>query len=556
MAQVDVAGFASDLESLAAMLESRDMPGLLSKRLEVPAGVVGLVRSAEGGESVLTAGQEATGSFRATLVKPGERALSFQLEGLKNKNGHATSAGVEVSVVLPERLIDLKTFEGELFSGAKNGSRLLNIADLKSYLLPHVRSGMRAFVAGRSAEDLLVQDPRQALEDALREALKGATFAAGLELASVNHPSFYCEAFEHLRRERAHAAVEQEAIEREERMLSLRARLERNERLKRHEVEAFAKALEYEGVKKELSLKQDLVRRRRDEKLEEFERVQEKVGNDDLKALVLLLEDDQMKAKLLEQLIEREMSEDQIRAKRLTDLERRLEQKFETFQRDMDAVAGKRRERLAKGGRKTRRVIVVMGKQALAYDPTTNVRPESPKETYDFSTGPLGYIRSESHSHASGAPHVLLGAQQGVYAVPVGGRARDARTYMYPSPPRGQGGINAVCSFDGWLYATHSELGLHRWDLDRIVRPESMFAHITDSNESTRGVTVSPDGKLYFASGDAIYRADLVQADPSLVGFRGAGDAITAFVTSDDELFAGTRAGRVLRWSFSDPGSP
>jgi hypothetical protein len=90
-----------------------------------------------------------------------------------------------------------------------------------------------------------------------------------------------------------------------------------------------------------------------------------------------------------------------------------------------------------------------------------------------------------------------------------------------------------------------------------IARPEVLYPEVTARNDSTRGATIRPDGKLFFASGPDLYRADLVRPDAALTAFRGMGeDAITSFLATGDELFAGTRSGRVLRWSQSDPGTP
>src|SRR5205085_7972585 len=56
--------------------------------------------------------------------------------------------------------------------------------------------------------------------------------------------------------------------------------------------------------------------------------------------------------------------------------------------------------------------------------------------------------------------------------------------------------------------------------------------------------------------GADVFRTDLLRPDVDLVAYRGRDDPITTFIASRDELFAGTRGGRILRWSLSDPASP
>ncbi|MFC1706421.1 hypothetical protein ACFL59_06290, partial [Planctomycetota bacterium] len=401
-----------------------------------------------------------------------------------------------------------------------------------------------------TAEQLLNEDPRSELHGHMNEELKAPTFSAGLELLEVRHPSFYCEEFERLRRARLEAVEREEEIRRSERLQDL------NEHLKRQEVEEFAKVLHYEGILKELSLKEEVDRARKEKELSRLEAIYKQVGNDDTKALVFLLEDDRLKAQLIQQLIERDMSEEQIRARRLGDLEHKLEERFASFAREMGVLAGQRQQRVSEHGLRSRRVLLVHGKQALAYDPGTNMRKDAPREVYDFERCGLGYLRSVRVLRTPLGRTVACGAQNGVYLVPEGAGADRAKELGFSAAPRGQGGVNSIAYFDGWVYATHSEMGLYRWDMDQIVRPEPLFQQETARHDSTRGVIVTTDGKLYFASGPDVFGCDLLRPKSPLVRFSGTEASITTFVVTAREVFAGVRNGRVLRWALADPGSP
>lgn len=552
MATIDAAGFAAESSQLALKLSAADLPGLLRRRYEVPPGAVALVSEPDAGERLVGEGTELAGAFTAVVVKARDQGVSFEFADLATRAGRKTTAGIEVCVRLPSRDVDVRSLAQTLLANAQ----LLTVDVLRAYLRPAVRSGLATFVRQHTAEELMTEDPREELERMLRSELKALAFSAGLDVLEVRHPSFYCEEFEQLRRARLEAQAKEEELRRSEQLQELKARLERNEALKQQEVAEFAKVLQYQGILKELSLKHEVSRKRTEEELRRFEAIHKQVGDDDLKALVFLLEDDRLKAQLLEQLIERDMTEEQLRAKKVAELERRFEEKLQAFAGEMQALSGARSRRIAERGTRTRRVLVVHGKEARSFDPATNVRRETPKEVYDLSGRDLGYLRSVRTATVNGRSLVLLGAQGGVYVVPEGGGADEARELRFPEPPRGQGGVNATAYFDGWIYGTHSELGLVRWDFDGLATAQPLFGEVTSRHDSTRGVIVGPSGSLVFASGPNLYAHNLLRPSEPLVAFRGTGDSVTAFVVTQEELFAGTRGGRVLRWSASDPGSP
>src|SRR5205085_7771691 len=115
--------------------------------------------------------------------------------------------------------------------------------------------------------------------------------------------------------------------------------------------------------------------------------------------------------------VERDMTEEQIRAKRNSDAERKLEARINEMSQQLNALAGVRARKVAESGTRTRRVLGAVGKQVLAFDPATNVRREAPKEVYDLEKRSLGYVRSVRVAPTRDGPLVLVGAQRGVYAI-------------------------------------------------------------------------------------------------------------------------------------------
>jgi hypothetical protein len=550
-ATIDIQGFAAAAEAVALRIDSLNLPGLLSKRLVVPEGAVAFLRDADGREDLVRAGGEVTGRFSGVLAKEGEFAVPFEIHSLPTREGMATTAGVEVVLAIPPRAIELAELREVLLRDRDR----VDLADLRAYLLPHARTALGLFVSTKSAAELSSEDPRAELEARLRSELKGPCFAAGLDLREMRHPSFFCEDFERERRRALEARAAEQELATREKIQDYAARLERNEVLKKQEVEEFAKVLQYQGVLKEISLKNELDRKRKEEELRRYEALHQRLGQDDVKALIFLLEDERLKADLIERLIERDMTEEQLRARKASEIEKKLEEKIGEFSARLAALAGVRAAKVTDRGTRTRRVLGVLGKQVLAFDPAQGGRRDAPRELYDHEKGGLGYLRSVRTVATRDGPVICAGAQRGVY-VTREQDPRDVRELRFPRDPQGQGGVNSTAYFDGHFYATHSEFGLLRWDGYLLARPERLFEHATARNESTRGAIVSADGKLLFASGADIFRADLVRPDAELVAFRGREDAITTFVASDDELFAGTRSGRVVRWSLSDPSTP
>ncbi len=559
MAQtIDPSAFAADAEALALKVRPEVHPGLLGRYLAVPGGSVAFVRDADGAEDLLRGPAEKSGDLHGVLAKEGEREVSFQVDALPTKDGIQATAGVGVVLRMPAKAIGLRAFEQALLAKDGDGRDRVTIADLRVYLLPAVRDGLALFVASRTADELYGQDPRPALWEGLKEQLKALTFEAGLDLLDVRHPSFYSEDFEARRERERRAKAEADELKAREQLESLQAQLERGKLLKKREVEELAQVLRAQGVLKELELKKEVDQKRKEEQLRRVEELAQKLGNDSTKALIFLLEDERAKAELIQQLIERDMTEGQLKAKRAGDVERRLEERIQELSAKLSTITKERQEKELRGGTRTRRIYGALGKQVHAFDPTTNVRRDAPKEVYDFAAGPLGYLRSvRTAVTARDGAIVIGGAQRGVYVTKEGDvEGNGRRELVFPREPAGQGGVNAAAYFDGHIYATHSEIGLFRWDLDGIGRGEPLFAHVTGGHDSTRGVTILPDGKLFFASGPDLFRSDLVRPEDQPTTFRGLDESITAFVVTREEVFGGTKAGRILRWSMSDPGSP
>ncbi len=522
---VDIERFSTSEDSFAAKFARDDLPGLLSKRLHVPEGTLALVKDDAGEARVLEAGAETGDVVSGLLVRD---RLSFELtvEAGRSEDGHPFTVGLGLELKTRRSAIDLGQLEQELLvdGRATRGA-------VVEYFLPFVRDAVRFFVSERQADALVARDQRSDLDTHLQQQLNKPLFETGLELIDVLHPTFSSPSFEERRTAAAEASARAEALERE------------------RELQQLKRQLDMDALLGEIEVRDEADRARRERRLARFEELRARMGDDDRKALIMMLDDDKQRATLIRELIAQDMSPEQRAKLELSDMEARVEERLGELQQKLAHLTG---AGLAAGGADpiTRRVLAVVGKRVLAFDPKTNLHPEVPKEVYDTEEGGLGYLRSVRSERIDGEDWLLVGAQRGAYRI--NGQVR--HEYRFPDDPQGKGGVNAVAYFDGRVYATHSEVGLVEWSLDgsgarRLCEEELRGAG------SVRGAVVV-GGRLFFSAGAEVLAVDLATGNERPVRYRGADDSITAFTVTEDEVVAGSRGGKTYRWHHDDPGSP
>ncbi|MBI4576095.1 MAG: hypothetical protein HY722_07530 [Planctomycetes bacterium] len=523
----DLQAWTSDPEALAVVLGPEDLRGWfgLGHPLEVPEGGVALVE-VEGETTCLGPGARHEGGFvRALLVLDREVGLGYRLAGLRSADGFEVEASCRTR--LRPRTEEFDLLQALSFLGER---RRLVRDDLHAHLLPAVQSCLEEVVRSRPMEALDQAGTAAALEEALAGALKEPCFRGGLRLVALEEVTLRSAAWEEARRAEAGA------------------RLRAEELVRGREVEALAQRLRKEGLLEQVAAREEVARERALQEAARFEQIRERFGNDDVKAMVHLLEDPREKSRLLEALIEQGMSGEQIEARRRGDFERDVAARLERFQSLLGSALGVD----VAGGPRVRRLLAVVGRSVLAYDPRAGPSASVPRETYRFEDGPLGFLRSVRLARrADGALHLLAGAQGGVYVTELGpdGSAGPRKDYPFPRPEDSRGGANAAALFRDELYATHSDHGLVRWDLDGGPGALTLFEDLVPDGGPVRGAQVGPDGVLWFAAGDTVYAWDLVRRPPRPVAYRGAGGTITSLCAAGGQVLAGTGEGRICRWS-------
>lgn len=523
---VDFGRFASAEDEFVVRFRREDLPGLLRKRLDVPAGTIALVRADAGAVSVLSAAGSTDDVREGFLVKESCR-LELALDAGRSKDDLAFRVSVGLALRPRASAIDLQQLERALLRDKPRLSR----GDVRAFLEPYVRDAARFFASQRTAEDLAARDQRAALEAHLQEELKKPLFELGCALHDVVHPTFASEAYEARRQASAEAAAKAKALEHEGELLELK------------------KGLDRQALLAGIEIRDEADRARKERRLKQYEDLRARMGDDDVKALVMMLEDDGQRARLIKELIDKDLTPEQRAKVQLSEMEGRVESRLRELQERMASLVG---GGLSSTGQDpiTRRILCVVGKRVLSFDPKTNLHPEVPKEVYDTEGGALGYLRSVRTDRVDRTEYVLAGAQRGVYRLTADAR----KEYPFPVEPEGKGGANAVAYFDGRVYATHSEMGLYEWPVEGGAG-RAICADATRGQSATRGALVA-DGRLYFSAGSDVFSVDLATGSDKPTRYKGSDDSVTAFVVQGDELVAGNRAGKIYRWHLDDPTSP
>jgi hypothetical protein len=114
--------------------------------------------------------------------------------------------------------------------------------------------------------------------------------------------------------------------------------------------------------------------------------------------------------------------------------------------------------------------------------------------------------------------------------------------------------VNAVARDERWIWASHSEHGLARWD---AARPgsgaEFPHADLTRGHKTTRGVQVS-EGRLLFATGPHVYAVPGVGEPVKYVS--SVESPVTCVVAAARTIFAGTENGAIVCWKAGAPDQP
>ncbi len=193
---------------------------------------------------------------------------------------------------------------------------------------------------------------------------------------------------------------------------------------------------------------------------------------------------------------------------------------------------------------RTRWLVVAAAEELLFFDPQVL---DSPSRRLKID-GDAGWARSVRCATVPDRGAVLLvGAATGVYLWPID-RSTPEATFLVSDALRIRGGFNAAVLVGDRLLATHSELGIHEWDLGEPTSGKQRFASMTAGAKAVRDVE-SFDGRLYCSIDDRIigWRGGDPSDRPAHI-YTGSASLITALCPTADGLFAGNSDGDILHW--------
>lgn len=512
MSKFELRTWLADRSLLAARLTDQDGTGFLRKRFHVPAQTVALVSPVGAKPHVAYEGEELAGKYDAVLLKQGEAAVEYRLEGLLAKDEVPVTVELMFFVQIEsDEDVYIRDFCKNIFS---TGSQFTT-NDLKSYLGFDVRKVMGAFIGLHPVDDLLRSHILAQVEEALKTELERTLFGKGLGFRKVGKFEATSRQYDRMKLERARVA----------------------EKVERHEHDLLDVDRRGEKIRRLL----DMVRS------EDMQKLLEGVKDERLRGVVY--------AKLMGPDL-RSLSVVEMQA-RLSDVDDEI---LGVLLRALSAGMPGGATFPAEGipATKSVQVFVVAGLTVMAFDPA---HPEKRGE-YRFAE-PLRSVRLQekgTNGAANGTPsRVLAGGKATCFVMEWEGK-QAVTEYPLPKGKRPRGGINSAAVWGEELFATHSEYGLARWRLDRPgERAEVMFEELTQQHKTTRSVMVSSEGVLFFASGSHLYSVDLSQRRLTPVKWKPAiQGSITSIDVSGDVVAAAggdDTSGSVIAWRTSEPES-
>lgn len=158
----------------------------------------------------------------------------------------------------------------------------------------------------------------------------------------------------------------------------------------------------------------------------------------------------------------------------------------------------------------------------------------------------LGPLRSIRQERLRGEDVLLVGAREGVWRLSLGTRVTPPVRYPFGSGVGERFGVNAMAVAHGHLFATHSERGLVRWNLDHPANAERLFSQQLAGSKTVRALTRLDADRILFAADDGLFAALRGASQPELLFRVPQGGRITTVVLCEHTLYVGTTDGSLF----------
>ncbi len=488
-----------DRNLIAFKLSSTELKGLFTKKFTVPKDCAGLVLFRDGAVALFSEGRDVAGQFDLVLAKLGDITVRQPFNDLRSSDGFVVHATTAVTVAIQTERPDLfKDFTRSYF----NFPGSYGATDLKTALLPELRRILSDFVAGAAAGDLHKRDRFRDVDAALRAGLERAFFGTGLRLLKVVEAHFAAPDYAD------HAAAEARRVDDHRRSEEKMGRKE--QQLKR-----------LAGILNDASV-QDLFAKLPDERLKAV-------------FYAKLMEDESgtlSPQEILAKLQETDATIPAIMYKAMEGVLSHGRQETDASDLEQQTTAG---------------IFLALGSKVLIFDPS---QPDAKPREFTFKD-PLRSVRCID---SPDGPVLLVGSKRAVHAVTLADS--DCVEYPLPDDRQPKGGVNAVAADDKYIWATHSEYGVARWERDKPALPaELLFGDITSRNRTTRAAQVAGD-RFLFASGNSVYSVHLGNGSlKPKEHVTGVDAPVTALAATSAAVYAGTEKGTIVSWRGDDAPS-
>lgn len=338
---------APSANTVYLQVKSEQVKGLLGTKYAVPSGFVGVVNEKSGRSRVMLPGEEAGGDFTIHLVRDRDVRIPFnQLQAL-TKDGFEAGMSFELAVT-PD--VTRREALDTLIERAADGRRHMDWPLLKAELQPQLTAAVKQVLQQFQAADLHDPANTQKVRDAVLAQCQGQFEALGIGQADLEIARLRSEDFDKHQQEIAQTGQKVEKARAEQEVQTTMLRDQLGQELSRRELEDFLSSAREEGLLKEHERKvADKARQAELDKLEAeyrkqqfnleatlrklvvenkleldtlmldkhigvVKKLKEELSEDRIEVYVNLIQDEKLKAELLERLIHRKMSPEQLSA--------------------------------------------------------------------------------------------------------------------------------------------------------------------------------------------------------------------------------------------------
>lgn len=328
-------------------IKSEQVKGLLGTKYAVPAGFVGVVNEKSGRTKVMLPGEEAGGDFTIHLVRDRDVRIPFNQLKAMTKDGFDAGLSFELAVT-PD--VTRREALDTLIDRASEGRRHLDWPLLKAELQPQIAGAVKQVLQRYDAAQLHDPANTERIRDEILSQSQGQFAALGIGEADLEIGRLRSDDFEKHLQQLAQVGQKVEKAKAEQEVQTTILRDQLGQELSRRELEDFLASAREEGLIKEHERKKfDLNRQSELDKLESeyrkqqhnleatlrklvmedkltldtmmldkhigvVKKLKEELSDDRVEVYVNLIQDEKLKAELIERLIHRTMTPEQLKA--------------------------------------------------------------------------------------------------------------------------------------------------------------------------------------------------------------------------------------------------